>query len=350
MSPGTPADEPSRRDVLRAGAGLLATATVASAGCTQLESFTGGGSGADVERVPSDSRSVAYVDVQTVLEDETTERLVNAYLQAAAEGEYYDGPENYEAALERAREESDLDPTKLQRVVVFGDYEATLQGEGDPFFGTLFDADWSTEDVVAALEESGPSYAETEYAGTTVYENETEYSDNSLAVLAEGQYVLGTKTAVEAAVDVESGDADGIGEDLQGAFDATRDDAVVRLASEVPEDSIPSRFPVGGDSVELDAFQEVTHTGGALYTTDQNVGVALTLLCPSEQVAQDVEEQTEALVTVTKSLESTDEEVDAFLDAIEVRIENDTNVVVSYEEATETVEKRIETFASEIYG
>lgn len=353
MSPNDSADGTghSRRDVLRAGAGLLATATVTSAaGCTQLGGLTGGGgASAQVDRAPGESSSVSYVDVQSILDDEATKRLVNAYLGVASNSEYNDWPADYEAALERVREEASLDPTKLQRLVVFTDFEATVRGEGEPFFGTFVDADWTESEVVDALEENGESYTEEEYAGKTVYVSDSQYSDSRLAVLGDGHYVLGTKAAVEAAVDVESGDGESVGEELMGAFEATRDGSAVRFATEVPEDAIPSRFPVGGDSVELDAFQEVTHTGGALYSTGDQVGFELTLLCASETAAEDVREQTQALITVSKSLESTDEDAEAFLDAIEVSVEGGTNVVVSYEASVDELATRVEAFASDLY-
>jgi hypothetical protein len=330
---------PSRREVLRASAGVGLAALTASAGCTeQISDFTGGG-GVSTDSAPVDSRGVFTADVQGMLGDENTERLANAYLDVVSENEYYSGPESFEAALDEAEAEATLSPSGLQSVLGFGEFGYFGFG-GDAYAGAVFEADWSETEVVDALEEGGATYTEGEYSGTTTYTNDSEYIEAELAVLGDGRYVVGSTDAVEDAIDVANGDGDAIGSALSGAYDASRD-GYVRYGAEVPDDSIPRAIPVGGERVELDAYQRVTHSGGSLYSNGDTVGLEVLFVAVDQQAAEAVAEQTEALITVAKSLESTTEEVEAALDRLTVS-QNGTDVSITYETTVSELEARIE--------
>lgn len=343
-----PGNEASRRDVLRAGAGLVAAASLGStAGCIGGVSNVLGGSGAGsrAKQSPEDSQAVLAVDVEAVLDDEATERIANAYFETASRNEYYSGPESYEAALEEAEEESDLDPTGLRWAVGFAG-DGAIRARADAYGGVAFAADWTEEDLVAVMEENGAEFEEREYGDRTIYEDVRDYAETDLGVLGDDQYVLGTPDAVEDVIDVDNDDEDAIGEDLTGAFESARDGAPIKFATEVPEEAVPGRVPVGrGDSIELDAFQDVGHVAGAVYSADEAVGVELRLLAADAETAEEVKEQTEALVTVSQSMESTTEEMEAFLDGIEVEISGDTTVVISYEQAVDAIVEQIEGLA-----
>jgi hypothetical protein len=327
-------DGPSRRDVLRASAGVGLAALTASAGCTeQLSEFTGGG-GVSTDSAPATSRGVFTADVQGILGDENTERLVDAFLEAFGEG----APDSYQAALDEAEAEATLPPSGLQSVLGFGD-AGYLGFGGEAYAGAVFEADWAESDVVDALEENGPTYTEGEYAGTTTYTNDSEYSDVTLAVLGEGRYVLGTTDAVEDAVDVANGDGDAIGSALSGAYDSTRD-GYVRYGAEMPDDTVPRAIPVGDERVELDAYQRVTHSGGSLYSSGDTVGLEVLFVAVDAQAAEAVAEQTEALITVAASMESTTEEVEAALERLTVSQDGDT-VSITYETTVDELEARI---------
>jgi len=338
---------PSRRDVLRAGAGVGLAALTASAGCTeQLDGLTGGG-GVGTDSAPSASRGVFTADVQGILGDENTARLANAYLDVLSRNEYYDGPESYEAALDEVEAEATLPPSELQSVLGFGEFGYFGFG-GEAYAGALFETEWSESEILEALRENSEvEYTEDEYAGTTVYRSDTEYTDATLAVLGDGRYVLGTRDAVEDAVDVANGDGDPVGDALSGAYDATRD-GYVRYGAEVPDDSIPQAVPVGGERVELDAYQRVTHSGGSLYSNGDTVGLEVVFVAVDSQAAEAVVEQTEALVTVAKSLESTTDEVEAALDRLTVS-QDGANVSITYETTVDELESRIEALGEQ-YG
>ena len=337
---------PSRRDVLRASAGVGLAALTASAGCTeQLDGLTGGG-GVGTDSAPASSQGVFTADVQGLLGDENTARLANAYLDVVSQNEYYDGPESYEAVLDEAEAQATLPPSELESVLGFGEF-GSLGFGGEAYAGVVFEAGWSESEVVDALEENGSTYTEGEYSGTTTYTNDSEYTDATLGILGDGRYVLGTTDAVEDAIDVVGGDGDSIGSALSGAYDATRD-GYVRYGTELPDDSIPRAIPAGDERVELDAYQRVTHSGGALYSNGDTVGIEVVFVAVDEQAAEAVVEQTEALVTVAKSLESTTEEVEAALDRLTVS-QDGANVSITYETTVDELETRIEALGEQ-YG
>ena len=335
---------PSRRDVLRASAGVGLAALTASAGCTeQIGGLTGGG-GVGTDSAPADSRGVFTADVQGILGDENTARLVNTYLDTFGTDT---SPESYEVLLDEAEAQATLDPSRLQSVLGFGEF-GYLGFGGEAYAGAVFESDWAESDVVDALEENSEvEYTEDEYAGTTVYRNDAEYLDTTLAVLGDGRYVLGSASAVEDATDVANGDGDAIGSALSDAYDASRD-GYVRYSAEVPDDSIPRALPVGSERVELDAYQRVTHSGGALYSNGDTVGLEVLFVAVDAQAAEAVAEQTEALITVAKSLESTTDEVEAALDRLTVS-QDGANVSITYETTVGELEGRIEALGEQ-YG
>lgn len=342
----------ARRDLLRAGAGVVAVAAGAgTAGCTQrVTNLVGGGGNAKATWAPADSQAVLVVDVQSILNDEATRKLANAYFETAAEREYYEGPANYEEALNTAEEESDLPPTDLRGVTAFGNYDA-IQHDGEAYGGLVFTAAWPEEDIVAALEEDGPELVATDYNGTTVYEHESEYSDMALGVLGDNRFVFGLRAAVEDAIDVDSGETNAITEELDSAFDATRNGSAIRFAVEVPEETIPREIPTrNGDAIELDAYQDVPYVAGATYSTGNAVGVELLLLATDEAAAEAVQEQTEALITFVKSLDSTTEEMEAFLDNIEVARPDPSTVKLAYEQPVDEIVAQIEALTNHQFG
>jgi hypothetical protein len=222
--------------------------------------------------------------------------------------ECYDGPDTYEAALQRAEESASLPPSGLQSALGFGQFG--YLGGGEAYGAAVFDPDWSLEEVVATLEEGGEEFTEDEYTGTTTY---TNGCDRAEVVLGDGRYALGTREATVDATDV----VNGVGSALQGADDATRD-GYVRYTAEVPADSVPSRVPLGGEVVELDAYDRVTHSGGTLYSTGEQVGVEMAPVALDQQAASEVADQTEAAFTVAASMEDTPDDVEAALERVTV--------------------------------
>jgi hypothetical protein len=342
----------SRRDVLRAGAGLLtAGALGASAGCTQVQEAVpglGGGGSGRAKQAPEDSQAVGYVDVQATLNSKATTEVVNAYLGVASQSEYYEGPEDYEEALETAEDESDLDPSGLQWAVGFGDYSSD-----EPYGGVLFNSNWAEDDVVDAIEETGSDLDDDEYEGQTIYVPQGEYATGSMGVLGNGKFVVGSENAVEDTIDVSKGNEDPIEQELAGAFNSTQNSGLVRFAGEVPDDTIPDSYPPrGDDSIDLSAFQDVPYAGGSLYTKSggDTVGMEMTMQAEDNSHAEDLKEQTEALITLAENREGTPSDAEDILSEITVQIRNNTNVAISYEAPLDDVVDSIEGTAETLYG
>lgn len=331
----------TRRDVLRTGAGVSAVAALGGlAGCSD---FTGGGGGggseSGVQGIPADAGAAAVIDAEAVRTDDATAALVNTFLDVQAEREYYDGPENYEAVLDEFENDTGLAPDGVSTLTPFlgwgGEY-SPVDGE---FAAARFEADWSTDDVVASLEENGGSYSDEAYADGTLYTPDEDYR-SFLGVLGDGRYVVGTETAVTDTLDVEVGEKDAMPETLQSAYAETRT-APVRFVSGVPEDEVPES---AGGQFDTSVFRNVESVAGSVYADGDTRGIETTLAAGSESDAEDIADIIDGGLTVVE--QEAPEAVATELDAVEVT-QDGTSVTVSYGATVDELTDLIDETASQ---
>lgn len=201
MSQDSPLPRLGRRRLLASAA---AAALVGAAGC-----------GDDAERsdqedsvnyVPASASVLVDVDM-AVTENDATRRIVEAYGQ--------DDEENY---FEEFESRTGLDPEETEEVLAFSDESNADDEEGS----LVVVGPWDEDEAVDALQDAtGDEYEGTDHEAGTIYEPQGE-AEVYLGVAAEGQYVYGNESDVQACLDVYEGSGDGLEGPLRDAFEDAR--------------------------------------------------------------------------------------------------------------------------------
>lgn len=336
----------TRRQFLKAGTALAGAAAIS--GCSSVPLMGNGES--PLSRVPADAEFVATANVEAMLADDGVEELANTYFSLRAESEYYEGPEDMEGVLDEYEDELGLDPRAITTIVSFGEYGGE-QGYGvagtldQSYAGLVVESAWATDDVEDAISDQGMQYTEAEYGGKTVFEPEYEQS-TWVGVLEEGTFVFGTQDAMEDAIDVATGDDDGINADLKDAYDNSRD-GLGRFASEVPEKQLPQEVPTGdGNRMDAEPLKDVGTTYGSLYGDGDTRGMAVNMVADDEDTAEDINDILKGgLALLERQAESSGQEqmVD-LLDKFEV-VADGTTVSVTFEATVEELKNALESQA-----
>lgn len=334
----------SRRSFLRASAELASVAAVGSAaGCMDAVPFVGGGG--QVNAVPADANGVLYADLDTIRNDDGVQKVANAYYSAVAEYDYYDGPESFEAALEDFEDNTDLDPSEAHEVVSFAGYGGEyglLDGEHSAVIVT---ADWSADDVTDTVGGDNVEFDEDTRAGKTIYEPSEDYF-SWVGVLKDGQYVVGQEDAVEDAIDAQTGNDDGLEDELQNGYSSTRS-APVRYASVVPDpgeyDTVPESYGRGESAVDLGVLEDVQTLGGSIYRNGETYAIEATLAADDSDTASNLADIMEGAIAVYRD-NTYSETAKELADDLAVS-QSGSSVTISFErtlsELTELVEENV---------
>jgi len=327
----------SRRSVLKAAAGLGGAGVLTTlAGCSSVENAIGMGSGGGTGSVPEDAESVYTIEAGAIVEDEAVTTLADAYLEMRAEVDWYEGPEDYEEALDEFEDETGLDATMAGTITAFSEYSD--YGVASEYAGMIFTGEWEQDDVVDAYEDNYEADEE-EYEGKTIYEPDGEYQP-AMAILGDNRYVVGRLDAVEDVIDVEGGDEDGLDSELQSAFDSTRD-APIRYAGEGPSWIDTGEVEQNGESVDTEPLDDVDFVSGAVYKSGEAIGVETTMHAEDEEVAADIVDVVEGIIAITENDEYTAEIIKE--EVGEVGVERDgSNVVLTYQKDVSEIEDAIE--------
>jgi len=328
---------------------LCIVALVALAGCLHGGSSA---SGEPIENVPSQADFLMKID-GGIIEDPTTEQLVDASIERNMENDpNYDGPESYDEWLEELRSETEVDPTSFGKGVAFGEVPDTSEmmtvqppgeeGETEEYFGFVFKADWTEDQMVESIEENA-SVSTQEYSGTTIYVIEPETQDTEFgsgtqdtayaAALPDGTFVFGTEGAVQDTIDVANGDSEAVGGELREEFDRVRDGYITFTAT-VPDTDMgggaeggPAMGP-GGGAAGFSSFNNITVASGAYYTSGEDtVGMTVNLRTDSGEDAQNIRDGINGMVQLASMSGG---QFSDMLDPLEINIE-DTTVVADYE-------------------
>lgn len=328
-------EQRSRRDVLRTAAGLGAGGAAASlAGCSGVDSLLGGG-GDQIALVPDAAQSATYADVNAVLDDDATERLVNVYIDEASESEYYDGPESYDELRGSFEEETGLPLSEVSYQVSFSQYSD--YGVVGDYSATVVEAGWSEAEVVDAYEEQGDvTYAEEPYEDGRLYVPESRYVP-TVGVVSEGTYVNGERAAVEDVLEVDAGERDPLGDPLRSGYTDTRG-APVRYVGEMAPWIDGDIDGPDGEEFSLEPLQETEYVAGSVYSAGNSRGAETTFHADDADTAADVENIVSGYIAVVQGDEYVSEELKAVLRATDVT-RNGEEVVVNYEATVGELEK-----------
>lgn len=130
--------------------------------------------------------------------------------------------------------------------------------------GAVVWAEWSDDDLVALLEQSGEDATEAEMSnGRTIH----EAGGRSAMALGEHVFAIGTDDLVRSIVDVWHGDGDPVSDAVLGPFERTARDAPVRFAT------TGRAFHDGSRSPRTAAYNPVTNTSVSITSEDGDATV-----------------------------------------------------------------------------
>jgi len=275
---------------------LLVGGMVAIAGCTDAASDDGPGTGDanatdPIEYVPQGQDVLLGVDAAIVGDQTTTD------LAAALEDEEVQQDDPREA-LQDFEERSGLDATAIEGVLVFGQSpsgDVSTDSVQNEEYAMIFQADWSEEDVVSAIERNRSSdLPVTSHQGEDVlYGPIGEDGDDRptyLGVLGDGTFVLGDEAAVTASLDVGYGDASAVSGPLRDAYEGAPD-GLVTFAVTIPQGAMDQAGGVGAS-----VGQDVEAFNGAYSTEGDQVVFETQLLTASEESAEQLQGALQAFV------------------------------------------------------
>lgn len=240
------------------GTAGIATMTMAGglAGC--LDTLLGSDSADAIESVPASADGIVRLDVPEIIADEGVQRVTNTFLTSISEDPNYDGPTDFEGALEEVEDEYGLNPHHIDEATVFwSHFESNL--------GAIVHISLSIDAVIDFLEDwERSSYEEDEYEGVPIFR-----PDRSSAFwaghLETDVVVVGTEAAVKAVIDVVETDASGVDSDLDDAYSSTTE-APVRAAALVPgpsdTEAIDASSPDG--EINYEPLDEVSTAYGTI--------------------------------------------------------------------------------------
>lgn len=277
---------------------LVAGALVASAGCTGALDGGGDGSSASVEPaldvVPAGSDAVFYADVNGALDDDELRSVADTMYSTEESA-----PDDLDEAIERAQDNVSLELSGVQAVTAYGQNDST--SVDDAYGAAVVSADWSTEELIDAMENDSEITFENEtYAGHDIYlPADDDDVSSAVGVVSDTRYVIGDQAAVEDALEVANGDADAFEGDVRDAFENTPDDAHVRFAVGVPQNQYDTG-DAGGSQFDTGIFNDVSVVSGSQSTPDGNVSLSMTAQFGSESNASDAGDATEGIVQIAR--------------------------------------------------
>jgi len=285
------------------------------------------GGSASLDAVPDDVDVVVYADGR-IVDDETTETMMNGALELSSQNPTYSGPSSYDELLAEANGETDLDVDAFDSATMFATYPEGPAATTE-YVGFVVESDWSKADIVNSIEQNSGTVQERTYAGTTVYVQPSEFgTDTWLAPLGDGTFAVGSETAVSDAIDVENGDMSTLSGDLRDSFGDLRD-GYVKFAATLPEDvTEQTGVPQGGQMA-----RNVRAASGVYYTSGSDVGMELHLTGTDQSSADSVKESIDGLLSFA-TVGSQDSPTADLIDAVTVS-QDGRQVTISFEYAAE---------------
>ena len=336
----------SRRSILRAG-GIAATTLAAGslAGCVDSLGNLGSAGSNPIDDVPPVADALFTVDMNTFLADDGVRTTYNAWLEARAKSEWYDGPTTLSGTLENFAQTEGFDLRDLSSLTAFFSFDGEGGLTSNDGTGYIFEGSWDEATVLGIVNHEYVTYTESTYNGHTIHEGDDEYAA-TVGVIADGKYVLGGPDAVRGAIDVAEDDTDPLGGPVADAYRAT-DAGPVRFATSFREDWVPEEVAGREGPIDLSSVAAVETVGGSIYRRGNTRGLEVTLNAPDGTTATEIEDVLTGLLTLARhNVAAEEDSPDYLLELIE-----DTSVERSGSTVTATVERTVselETIAAEM--
>lgn len=302
----------SRREVLRGATGAVGTAAGLSlAGCLDRIPVLGSGSTPSVGPVPATATAFATADVAALLDTDPLRTL----LDDAVPTSDVDGL----AAIVEGQ--VGLDPREVEQAVGF----AT---PAEDVAGAVIDADWSTAEVVSAIESQNGAPTETTVGGRSAY----TFDEAGLAVgtLEDGRHVVGVDSSVRAVVATDTGSTDGVRRAVRRAYGRVPSGPVTFVidataAGERTVDAITRDLP----RFSRDVVDSVRFVAGSLSTVGDRPRVVVQVTGDDGTGARQLKEYAEAIPVLLEQRVD-DEAIGGALDDAEISRDG-TRVTISLE-------------------
>ena len=278
----------------------------------------GGGTETDPARlIPQGSNLIGQVNVAGILSSDA----VTTVLASLPEDE--GDPPSLDKLLEQAFNVPGIDFRRVSRLVFFGDISRE-----DDFIGLIAKGTFDEAAIVEAVERAfGKSSGTSENKGRRVYNFGDTTDDPTLAFIEGNNLVLGTRGAVQAAIDVQDGERQRLSGPVRDAFDDLGQ-GLLSLAVEVPREELPDQLADLGDipflgdagqglSAILGPLQDLEILGLALAQNGQILILRANLDFGNEDSASSVGKLLEGIFTLAAGL-SPDAEVRDLLENLEV--------------------------------
>lgn len=196
-----------------------------------------------LDQVPDEADAVASVD-PAVVDDPATRELGTAALAAAGIEVPGIGTPDAATVVTLAELRTGLSTAAVHEAVLFGRYDGSGRLDSD-YVGAVVHANWSTESLVGALEgTTGVEYDQGAIDDVALYRPPDDAvvgaggvstRPPTVAVLANGEFAIGTEAAVADAVAVAGGDAEALDGALRRTYVATEEGLVTAAIDVSPE-------------------------------------------------------------------------------------------------------------------
>jgi len=276
-----------RRTVLAAGGGLAALAAVGFGALQLLDGDDGASANQQaLDRVPAEADAMVHGDLATLLADEAFVAAVDDQLATG----------DLETTLETVATETGIDFREAEDVTVFA------AGQGGARAAAVFDPETSPDEIRATAAESGRLEREETYAGQPVYRIAAPEIGRTLTVgdLGTGEIAVGSRAAVESAIDRQQGDAEVVDGGVREGF-AAADGGVAQSGFVVPEGVLEALDIEGVAAVLLDV-----EYGYAALPADADGALTVSLAAPSENEAGSLQQLFESLPVLLESSDAVD--------------------------------------------
>ncbi len=247
---------------------------------------------------PQRADLLCKIELAKIIDDEDFAEL---YQVIAAQDA--DMPQTLDAALDKVEYETGIDPRDFTEAVVFANTTALLQamespeGSGSlPYCGALVEGNLDESSFIRSIEEkTEQTLKRSDYQGCTIYTLATLDSEAgvlSIAFLADGQFVIGTRQAVKDVIDVTAGLQEPISGDVFDLY-SQLGNALIKVASRVPEsltEQIPDEIPLGPINVSLRSFRDINYATLTLTKNEAIINTEVHLEFTNEDSAKTSEQ------------------------------------------------------------
>lgn len=271
----------SRRDLVRTGSALTATAALGSlSGCLGLFDSNDDEELGLVEHVPFGTTYAVHADVASVLDDEQLRAGLDEALPTDVEP--YADAESVTELLDRAEDDAGLDVRAVSETLSFG-------GLALDDAATIVWADWDIADVTATLGEQVELEEET-HRDRTVYATDNAWT----CELESGVFVTGAPSTTRAAIDLWAGAGQGASDRLTDAYRASLP-GHIRYGFGVPPE-IAAGVP--GATVNEPLVEDIDYGYGAIYADGTERVAELNFQAADSSTAETLENALFTVVTL----------------------------------------------------